>query len=121
MNDNAMLIPSGWMFKSPEELLYEYDPSSFAHTKDVGLYAFANTAYTIFTSKPPYSVQSYGKGITEIVLCGNLLERPAEIADQLWDLLQLCRSYRPEDRPSILAVRAPLVKTQKIQSVNGII
>jgi hypothetical protein len=47
MNDNAMLIPSGWMFKAPKELLYEYDPASFAHTKDVDVYAFANTAYTV--------------------------------------------------------------------------
>lgn len=40
---SALPIPPGWMFKAPEELLYEYDPVYFAYTEAMDVYAFASS------------------------------------------------------------------------------
>lgn len=63
----------------------------------------------IYTPKPPYSAQLY-KGIVEIMSREHVIERPGEITEPLWDLLQLCRSYLPVDRPSMVAVEEFLVQ-----------
>ena len=68
------------------------------------------TRRQIYTSRPPYPTQPYGKGIMAIMTCRHKFERPTKIPDQLWDLLQLCRCYNPEDRYSMVAVGAALAK-----------
>ena len=47
LNHGAWKIPSGWMFKAPEELLFEYDPVSFLPTRAMDVYAFASTVYVV--------------------------------------------------------------------------
>ena len=125
-------IPAGWPFKAPEELLHDYEPAAFMHTKAMDVYAFASTMYTVSSccllkfmnfigpvdtlfadrylpSKHPYPPQPYGGGIMRIMSQGHALERSTKITDALWDLIQRCRSYRPEDRPLIAAVEGALV------------
>ena len=45
--NDAWFVPSGWMFKAPEELQYECDPTSFVHTMAMDVCAFANTVHTV--------------------------------------------------------------------------
>ena len=40
-------IPSGWMYKAPEELLLECDPASFRPTRAMDVYSFASTVYVV--------------------------------------------------------------------------
>jgi hypothetical protein len=40
-------VPAGWMFKAPEELWINCNPSSFMPTTEMDVYAFATTAYTV--------------------------------------------------------------------------
>lgn len=40
-------IPSEWMYKAPEELVFECDPSVFKHTEAMDIYAFASSVYTV--------------------------------------------------------------------------
>lgn len=47
MYNGVWPIPSGWMLKAPEELLYEDDPISFTYTKAMDVYAFANTVQMV--------------------------------------------------------------------------
>jgi len=101
-------IPSGWMFKSPEELLLQGDSSIFLPTKAMDVYAFASTIYTIMTSKPPFRPKLYGKGILEILLQGHTVEQPGEITDALWNVLKMCWSYRPDERLSMSTVQSAL-------------
>ena len=43
-------VPSSWMFKAPEELDAQGDPSFFKPTKAMDVYAFASTAYNVSSS-----------------------------------------------------------------------
>ena len=43
----AWPVPSGWQFKAPEELSPPCDPSIFSVTKEMDVYAFASTIYTV--------------------------------------------------------------------------
>ena len=63
----------------------------------------------IFTSNPPLPAKPEGRGITKIVACGHVLERPTVITISLWHILQRCWSYNPEDRPSIADVELALM------------
>lgn len=67
------------------------------------------THQQIHTLKSPFPPRLYGRGIMEITR-GHVLQRPTEITAPLWDLLQICRSYRAEDRPSMIVVEVALVK-----------
>ena len=40
-------VPSGWMFKAPEELSFECEPASFIHTKAMDVYSLGITTYTV--------------------------------------------------------------------------
>lgn len=40
-------VPSNWMYKSPEELIYNGDISSFIYTESMDVYSFARTVYTV--------------------------------------------------------------------------
>jgi hypothetical protein len=40
-------VPAGWMFKAPEELSPRLDLSVFSATKEMDVYAFASTVYTV--------------------------------------------------------------------------
>lgn len=71
------------------------------------VYAFASTAYAIFTSKSPFPGKSYGR-VMEIVARGHILEKPAEMSGPLWGLLKECWSYRPENRPLMTAIELAL-------------
>jgi serine/threonine protein kinase len=119
-------IPSEWMFKAPEELSPRCDPPFFTATKEMDVYAFAGTVYSvsagvvfmvfacvrsssciglqIFTSKLPFPAKSYGRRVVEIISRGHVLEKPAEISDPLWSILKRCWSYNPGDRPSIAVI-----------------
>ena len=52
LNHGAWKIPSGWMFKAPEELVFEYDPVSFLPTRAMDVYAFARTVYVVSATNP---------------------------------------------------------------------
>ena len=43
-------IPSGWMYKAPEELLLECDPASFRLTRAMDVYSFASTVCVVSMS-----------------------------------------------------------------------
>jgi len=101
-------VPTSWMFKAPEELKAQDNLSSFEPTTAMDVYAFASTVYSIFTSKSPFHLQPYGRGIKEIMSRGHNLERPAEVAGPVWNLLERCWSFFPEDRPSMATVEAAL-------------
>src|ERR1700736_262591 len=111
---DAWPIPPSWMFKAPEELAPQCDPSLFSATKEMDVYAFASTVFTvslcvfaymlppilirrrqIFTLRLPLPAQPYGKGIMKIIVDGHTPNKPAEISDALWDLLERCWSYNP--------------------------
>jgi hypothetical protein len=47
VNSNAWPVPSGWMFKAPEELSFDCDPAAFIHTKAMDIYSLGITAYTV--------------------------------------------------------------------------
>lgn len=64
----------------------------------------------IYTLKSPIPGSSYGRGIMEITSRGHVRGRPTEIMSPMWDLLQICRSYRAQDRPSMVMVEAALAK-----------
>ena len=51
INNGTCPIPSSWMYKAPEELLFEYDPVSFLPTRAMDVYAFASTIYVVSTIK----------------------------------------------------------------------
>jgi len=99
-------IPSGWMFKAPEELSPQFDSSIFSPTKQMDVYAFASTVYSIFTLKPPFPIKSYG--IVAKIIHGHEPEKPIEISGPMWNLLHKCWSYNPEDRPSMTAIESAL-------------
>jgi len=99
-------LPSGWMFKAPEELSPQFDLSIFSPTKQMDVYAFASTVYSIFTLKPPFPVKSYGT-VAKIIQ-GHVPQKPIEISAPMWNLLNDCWSYNPEDRPSMAAIESAL-------------
>jgi len=101
-------VPPRWMFKAPEELLFNYDPLFFTSTAEMDVYAFAATAYTIYTMTPPFASHTYGRGIMQIVAHGHVLAKPGEIPEPLWNLLERCWSYDPSNRPSMATVVADL-------------
>jgi len=99
-------IPSGWMFKAPEELSPQFNSSTLSPTKEMDVYAFASTVYSIFTLKPLFPVKSYGT-VAKIIQ-GHVPEKPIEISGPIWNLLNECWSYNPEDRPSMAAIESAL-------------
>jgi len=103
----AWPIPSGCMFKAPEELSPQVDSSTFLITKEMDVYAFASTVYTIFTSKPPFPSKPYGRAM-RIKACGRVPKKPVEISGPLWNLLKRCWSYNPEDRRSMAEIEIEL-------------
>jgi len=105
-HSGAWPIPYGWMFKAPEELSPQFDTSIFSPTKEMDVYAFASTVYSIFTLKPPFPVKPYGM-ITKIIH-GHVPEKPIEISGPLWNLLSECWSKDPRDRPSMAAIESAL-------------
>jgi len=103
---DAWPIPSGWMFKAPEELSPQFDSCIFSPTKEMDVYAFASTVYSIFTSKPPFPIKPYGRVTT--IIRGHVPEKPIEISGPLWNILNKCWSYHPEDRPSMAEIELAL-------------
>src|ERR1700691_5733639 len=52
INSGTWPVPSGWMFKAPEELSFECEPASFIHTPGMDVYSFGVTAYTVSLCAP---------------------------------------------------------------------
>ena len=52
LNSDAWAIPSGWMFKAPEELSFECEPASFIHTGAMDVYSLGITVYTVSLFAP---------------------------------------------------------------------
>lgn len=50
IHSNEWPVPPGWMFKAPEELDFQGDPSAFKPTTAIDVYAFASTAYSVSPS-----------------------------------------------------------------------
>ena len=50
INSDPWPVPSGWMFKAPEELSFECEPVSFIHTREMDVYSFGITTYTVSPS-----------------------------------------------------------------------
>lgn len=51
INGDTRPVPSSCMFKAPEELLPDSEPSDFVPTKEMDMYSFASTVYTVCHSK----------------------------------------------------------------------
>lgn len=49
-NGDSRPVPSGWVYKAPEELLPDMDPSDFAPTKEMDMYSLSSTIYKVFYS-----------------------------------------------------------------------
>ena len=47
LDSDGWAVPSGWMFKAPEELSFECEPVSFIHTRAMDVYSFGITVYTV--------------------------------------------------------------------------
>jgi hypothetical protein len=60
------------------------------------------------TSKLPFGPKLYGRGILHIVTHGHTVDKPAEIADALWDILKSCWSHSPDDRATMATVESAL-------------
>jgi len=108
INGGTWPIPSGWMFKAPEELSFECEPAFFMHTQAMDVYSLGITIYTIITSMFPFPAQPEGRGVMEIMSRGHILNKPTEIRDSLWKLLFTCWSFDPGNRPSMTTIMAEL-------------
>jgi hypothetical protein len=47
LNIDAWAVPSGWMFKAPEELSFKCEPAAFIHTRAMDVYSLGITIYTV--------------------------------------------------------------------------
>jgi serine/threonine protein kinase len=108
INGDVWPIPSGWMFKAPEELSFECEPASFMHTQAMDVYSLGITIYTIITSKFPFPARPEGRGVKEIMSRGHILNKSTEIGDPLWKILFRCWSFDPGNRASMTTVTAEL-------------
>jgi hypothetical protein len=118
-------VPSNWMYKSGEELEYSI------RTTQTDVYSFATTIYSVwilfdlydqqtdlpfqmYTLKSPFPshTHSYGKGLKQIMGQGHDGTfgrfKPAEMDDELWEIIQTCWAMDPSCRPSMVKVEARL-------------
>jgi hypothetical protein len=100
LNRDEWAVPSGWMFKAPEEPSFECEPVSFINTPamDVifresryiplvcllrarGGYRAHLLSLKVLSSKFPARLE--GRGIVGVMAQGHVLNKPTEISDSL--------------------------------------
>ncbi|KZP14927.1 kinase-like protein [Athelia psychrophila] len=95
-------VPATWMYKPHEELLLGTQGAQ------TDIYAFGSIVYTIYSLRPPYLPTTTAKGIVEVTTLGHRKafehSRPADMSIAMWNIIQDCWTFAPEDRPTMKVV-----------------
>ncbi|KAG8959682.1 hypothetical protein FRC03_007633 [Tulasnella sp. 419] len=97
-------------------------------TKKVDVYAFAMTAYEIFTGECPFLTIPDGYFFNYILQDKGRLPRPEEklvadrgLNDEMWHLMMECSAYSPNDRPNFdsIATTTEMLKDEWQQTAQA--
>ncbi|KAH9931005.1 kinase-like domain-containing protein [Fomitopsis serialis] len=96
-----------WM---PPEL---HDPEMFrlnsaTPSKASDIYSYAMVMWEIFTGKVPYEDVNYDGAVIRKVMSGERPQRPVEVSDAIWSIMEDCWKQDYRKRPPIWEVRIRL-------------